>query len=117
VTGELVAALEALGFSVFRRGALADDGPLPPTFVTVWGDDSRDAAHYDNAPHALVSEYSVYYYTSLGPARMEADVDRLVAGLRAAGYQVDGRGFDAAADESEHLARGLRARMTERRMT
>lgn len=102
----LIALLETLGYPVFLQGSLAPDEPYPDTFLTFWNGSADDQDHYDNQPINFVWEFDVNVY-STDPEIVNTALLTARTLLRANGWVVGGKGYDAASDEPTHTGRGI----------
>ena len=100
----LLAILDSFNYPVYRQGSAPD--VYPPTFVTFWQADAPDISHYDNAPHSTAWEYSVYVYSTDVRTCYNLQA-QIIAALRADGWVIPGRGYDARSDNPSHIGRGL----------
>lgn len=102
----LIAILEAYDVPVYRQGSMSDGDIYPETFITFWNDGSPDHAHYDNDNYGTAWQYTVNVYSS-DPAVPYSMMDSIRTALKAAGWIVDGRGYDTPSDEATHTGRGV----------
>lgn len=102
----LIEILESFGYPVYRQGSMSDDETYPETFFTFWNNDSPDHAHYDNTEYGTVWDFNIYAYSSDPSLTYSVLADARLA-LKASGWIVPGKGFDAQSDEATHTGRGL----------
>lgn len=100
----LVEILESLGYAVRRQGSVTEE--YPDAFYTFWQTDSPDHAYYDNTDYGTAWSFNIFAY-STDPALTYQMIDDARAALKAAGWIVPSRGFDATSDEPTHTGRGL----------
>lgn len=102
----LITLLERLGFPVYRQGSLAGDAEYPDDFFTFWNTDSPDHAHYDNKDYGTGWAYQIAFYSN-NPANTYSVLADAIASLKAAGWIVNGKGYDAGSDEISHTGRAV----------
>lgn len=102
----LITLLEGLGYSVIRQGSLAPDEEYPDTFFTFWSEESGEA-YYDDDATAAAHEFDVNVY-STDPDTTYSLLDSARTALKAAGWIILERGYDAQSDEITHTGRGMR---------
>lgn len=108
--GRLVTTLEALGKEVYRQGSLT--GEYPADFYTFDNLNSTGAMHYDDGEKATVWEFYIGHYSD-DPDQTEQGLIEARDALRAAGFVVEGKGFDVSSGEQTHTGRAIRAYIKE----
>lgn len=103
---ELIATLEEFGYPVYLQGSLAEKAPYPDSFFTFWNNETRDQSHYDNKPLDFVWDFTVFFY-STDPALVNRVLVQTKNKLKAKGWIIGGKGYDAASDEPTHTGRAL----------
>lgn len=96
--------LAELGLPVYQQGTAPEK--LPPSFYTVWEDDSGDDVNASNAVQSILHEWTLIYYTT--------DYSTVYGGLQAAinalkrkGYIISGAGYDFNGNYGEWQARAV----------
>lgn len=102
----LIAVLETLKYPVIRQGSLAPDDAYPPTFITFWCNAEDEMSAYDNDTALTTNDFSVYVYSD-DPTTCYATLAAARAALKAAGWVITTRAYDAASDEITHIGRGF----------
>ena len=102
----IINTLEKLGHPVMRQGSMMPEEKYPEDFFTFWNDDSSSDSHYDNRHSAVIWEYSINFY-STDPQETYAKLSEATELLRAAGFVIDGEGYDVGSDEPTHTGRGI----------
>lgn len=98
---KLITALQKYGYPVMLQGTLNPEEAYPETFITFWTDSTDDGAHFDNVTTSFDWAFSVILYSSnpeivnTFPATMRDD-------LKAAGFIVQGKGFDVPSGNPTH---------------
>lgn len=106
---ELIAILKALhspAYPVFLQGTLNEAAAYPPSFFTIWNNETPDGNHYDNDAAAFNWEFSVYFYSN-DPASVNTVLAAARTALKSAGWAVQGLGYDVTSDEVTHTGRGI----------
>ena len=107
----LISILEGLAtpaYKVILQGSLAPTASYPDSFFTYWNTETPGASHYDNNPHAFVWSFTVSFY-SISPTLVNTVIEQAISALRAAGWTVDGKGYDTPSDEPTHTGRAFEA--------
>ena len=104
----LIALLESFKYPVFRQGSLTEKDQYPETFITFWNDEEVGQSFYDNdcilTDHSFsINVYSASPDTAYSLQRQARDL------LKANGWTILVRGYDAMSDEPTHIGRGFEA--------
>lgn len=102
----LVLILESFGFPVRRQGSFAANEAYPDTFFTFWSPDESEHSAYDNDTEIVGYQFQVNVY-STSPARAYSLLSSARVALKAEGWIIGTRGYDAASDEPTHTGRGM----------
>lgn len=100
VRDRLINALSSLGYQVLLQGSIADDEPLPETYITYFISDSPDDAFYDNQPKRTHTYINLILY-SKKMSLIKTVPDQMHNLLSQAGFIRDGKGRDYSY-EKEH---------------
>ena len=102
----LINLLGSFGYPVKLQGSLLPDEPYPASFFTFWNNSSDDAAHYDNAAISYVWSFDINFYSN-DPALTNTVLLEAKALLQAAGWIINGKGYDMPTDYPTHTGRGI----------
>lgn len=102
----LIYVLSKLGYPVRLQGSLLPDEPYPEHFFTFWNNAADGQSFYSNKEGAIAWAYNVNFY-STDPAKVNSELLRAKALLKAADFIVTGAGHDVASDEPTHTGRGI----------
>lgn len=102
----LIDTLEPLGFPIFQQGSLGPDEPYPESFFTFWNNDASGGAFYDNEENQYVWDFDLNLYSS-DPDVTNTKLLTAKSLLKAAGFVVNGAGYDVPSDEPTHTGRGI----------
>lgn len=105
---KLQSAILPLGYPMYRQGSLADASEYPESFFTFWNFQADEVKSYDNAPVGCEWGYWLYFY-STEPELVETELLRAKDALKAAGFDVWGKGTDVKSDTITHTGRMLTA--------
>ena len=108
VIDKLLEILEAHDVPVYKQGSMSADEVYPGTFITFWNSDSEDHSHYDNQNYGNVWEYQIYVY-SVSPSETYTLLEAIRKELKASGWTVPSKGYDATSDEPTHTGRAIEA--------
>ena len=112
----LIDILTTYKFPVSLQGSYSPKAEYPDSFFTIWNSDSYDGSHYDNRAVSRVWAFTVYFY-SVNPTLVNTQMAQAVEDLKAAGWIIDGIGYDAASDEPTHTGRAVDVLYLERLTT
>ena len=109
---ELIGLLVGYGYPVIQQGSL---GPAayPATFFTFWNNSTAGASFYNNRPSAFIWDFDITLY-SIDPQIVNTLLSDVRAKLLSNGWNMVGKGFDAASDEPTHTGRGIRVTRREK---
>ena len=102
----LLEILDTFDVPVYRQGSMSEKEAYPETLVTYWCNESPDHAYYDNADFGTSWSFNVYVYSS-NAAKCYALIADIRTALKAKGWIVPSKGFDADSDEETHIGKGL----------
>ena len=102
----LINLLGTFGYPVKLQGSLLPDEPYPASFFTFWNNSSDDGAHYDNAAISYVWSFDINFYSN-DPALTNTVLLEAKALLQAAGWIINGKGYDMPTDYPTHTGRGI----------
>lgn len=102
----LIQLLSTFGYPVIRQGSLPPEQAYPETFFTFWNTDEDGQAFYDNATASVVHDFNVFIY-STNPETAYIVLAAARSVLKANGWIIPTRGFDAPSDEPTHIGRGM----------
>lgn len=103
---ELINILETFKYPVRLQGSIAPEQQYPESFFTFWNNDTNDGNHYDNEPVSCIWDFTVYFY-SVDPTLVNTVMEEAVKRLKAAGWIISGKGYDAPSDETSHTGRAV----------
>lgn len=112
----LINILEGLNtpaLPVILQGSLAPNQTYPPAFFTFDNIETPSASHYDNKAHAYIWRFTVYFYAT-DPDLVASELQAAIDALMAAGWIIDGKGYDVPSDEVTHTGRAFEADFVER---
>ena len=89
----LIETLEKLGYDVIQQGTLADDAPIPDSFITFLTVDCQDNTHFDNEPSTFQWRFQVAFY-SINPLLVASVPVEIRNMLKNAGFIPIGKGRD-----------------------
>lgn len=103
---ELITILKTFGYPVRLQGSFGAKEKYPDSFFTFWNNEVTDGNHYDNDAVSFIWDFTVYFF-STDPDKVNSTLVTLRKRLRAAGWIVDGLGYDTPTDEPTHTGRAL----------
>lgn len=102
----LLQILDSFGYPVYRQGSMSDKVAYPETLITYWNNNSPDHSYYDDTDYGTDWSFNVYVYSSAA-SKVYSLIADIRTALKAAGWIVPSKGFDADSDEETHIGRGL----------
>ncbi|HAM63777.1 MAG: hypothetical protein A2Y20_07685 [Firmicutes bacterium GWF2_51_9] len=112
VRDRLIAALQPLGLEVRLQGSIAENEPLPETFLTYFIIDSPDGNSYEDGPLVSYIRVQVVLY-STKMSLLNARPQQVFNVCRNAGFIRDSRGRDLGF-EGDHYGWSMNFITTER---
>ena len=103
---DLITILSGFNYPVYKQGSCDDAVYQDESFFTFWNNTSPDHAHYDNLSYGTAWDYNIFFY-SVDPALPYTVMNGVIDNLKAAGWIVDGKGYDTVSDTKTHTGRGL----------
>lgn len=108
MTEELTRIIEARGLPVYLQGTMSEqEASTTQRYFTYWNFSTPDTGYYCNRPTRSVWGFWVYLYTTDDPITAQAQLDGLIAALRAAGWTVEGRGESSSSGLKTHIGRRI----------
>jgi hypothetical protein len=102
----LIDTLSVYEYPIMLQGSMSDDAEYPPDFFTFFNNDTSDAAFYDNEETKTIWDFDLNFYSS-DPSHVNSMLKQAKALLKAAGFIVNGVGYDVLSDEPTHTGRGI----------
>ena len=100
IDDKLITLLETFKYPVYRQGSMAKDAAYPDTFFTFW-ENPESTTDYDNETKFVIYDYNIYVYSN-NPVVLATTLSAARSLLKANGFIILERGFDAASDEQSH---------------
>lgn len=96
----------AFHLPIYLQGSLSIDDAYPDSFFTFWNNDTNDAAFYDNNESETIWNLDLNFYSN-DPDLVNTIFLEAKPLLKAAGFIVNGSGYDVISDEPTHTGRGM----------
>lgn len=107
-TDILIDTLEEMGYvqgqSLFLHGSMEDDMPYPDSFFTFRNYDNVFKNFKDNEPMQTDWYYNLNFYSN-DPMIIDSEMLKAITKLKAKGFIIKGKGFDAISDEKTHTGK------------
>lgn len=94
------------GWPYYLQGSLSDEDAYHPAFFTFMNTETEDARFFDNEETATIWNLELFFYSD-DPALVNGIFKTMKPDLKAAGFIVNGQGFDVLSDEPSHTGRGI----------
>lgn len=102
----LIDTLESFGYPIVLQGTLSDEDTYPDSFFTFFNNDTVDDAFFDNNESQTIWDFDLNFYSN-NPELVNSVLLEAKPLLKAAGFIVDGKGYDVLSDQITHTGRGI----------
>lgn len=93
-------------YPVYQQGSMSDKDEYPDSFFTFFNNYTNDDNFFDNQETMTIWDFDLNIY-SLDPEVVNTTLREAKPLLKAAGFIVDGVGYDVISDEVTHTGRGI----------
>lgn len=105
--------LKPFGHKIILQGSMAADEKYPDNFFTFFNNSTESETFYDDVENATVWDFDLNFYSNKA-ANTNSVLLEAKKKLKAAGFIVNGKGYDVASDEPSHTGRGINVLYIER---
>lgn len=109
----LIDTLSGFDYPIYLQGSLSDEDAYPDSFFTFFNNETNDDAFFDNQETRTIWDFDLNIY-SIDPEVVNSTLLEAKPLLKAAGFIVDGAGYDVLSDEETHTGRGINILYIER---
>lgn len=102
----LIDTLASFNYPIYLQGTLSDEDSVPPSFFTFFNNSTMDDAFYDNTETETIWDFDLNIYSS-DPTVVNSALLEAKPLLKAAGFIVDGKGFDVLSNNPVYTGRGI----------
>ena len=102
----LIDTIASFNYPVYQQGSLSKDDEYPDSFFTFFNNSTNDDAFFDNTETRTIWDFDLNIY-SLDPDIVNNTLTQAKPLLKAAGFIVNGIGYDVLSDEETHTGRGI----------
>ena len=102
----LIDTIESFNYPVYQQGSMSDSDDYPVSFFTFFNNNTNDDAFFDNTATRIIWDFDLNIY-SVDPAVVNTALANAKPLLKAAGFIVNGVGYDVMSDEETHVGRGI----------
>lgn len=102
----LIDTIESFNYPVYQQGSMSDSDDYPVSFFTFFNNNTNDDAFFDNTATRIIWDFDLNIY-SVDPAVVNTALANAKPLLKAAGFIVNGVGYDVMSDEETHGGRGI----------
>lgn len=106
VKGLLITTLAPFKYPVMLQGSLSDENAFPASFFTFFNNDTADGGFYDNTETKTIWNFDLNFYSN-NPALVNTVLLEAKSLLKAAGFIVDGVGYDVLSNNPTHTGRAI----------
>lgn len=96
----------AFNVPIYLQGSMSVHDEYPDSFFTFWNNDTNDDAFYDNHETDTIWNFDLNFYSN-DPDLVNTVLLEAKPLLKAAGFIVNGSGYDVMSDEPTHTGRGM----------
>ena len=109
----LIDTLSTFNYPVILQGSLSDENPFPPSFFTFFNNDTADDNFFDNNETETIWDFDLNFYSD-DPALVNSVLVTAKPLLKAAGFIVDGKGYDVLSNNPTHTGRAINIQYIEK---
>lgn len=102
----LIDTISSFNYPIYQQGSMSDSDTYPDSFFTFFNNSTNDDDFFDNQETIIIWDFDLNIY-SLDPEVVNATLREAKPLLKAAGFIVDGVGYDVISDEVTHTGRGI----------
>lgn len=102
----LITTLASFDYPIMLQGTLSDEEDYPNSFFTFFNNDTIDDAFYDNNESQTIWDFDLNFYSN-DPELVNSVLLEAKPLLKAAGFIVDGKGYNLLSDQITHTGRGI----------
>ena len=106
VKGLLIETLQSFNYPIYLQGSLSDDDEYPDSFFTFFNNGTSDDRFYNNTETCVIWDLDLNIY-SIDPSIVNSTLRTVKPLLKAAGFIVEGLGYDIPSDQPSHTGRGI----------
>lgn len=93
-------------YPVYQQGSMSDSDEYPDSFFTFFNNETNDDNFFDNQETITIWDFDLNIY-SIDPDVVNTTLRDAKPLLKAAGFIVNGVGYDVLSDEETHSGRGI----------
>lgn len=102
----LIDTISSFNYPIYQQGSMSDSDEYPDSFFTFFNNDTNDDNFFDNQETMTIWDFDLNIYTN-DPDVLNNTLSEAKPLLKAAGFIVDGVGYDVLSDEKTHVGRGI----------
>lgn len=102
----LIDTLSSFNYPIYQQGSMSDSDEYPVSFFTFFNNATNDDDFFDNQETIVIWDFDLNIY-SLDPEVVNNTLALAKPLLKAAGFIVNGVGYDVMSDEDTHTGRGI----------
>lgn len=102
----LIDTISMFNYPIYLQGSMSKDDEYPDSFFTFFNNETNDDAFFDNQETMTIWDFDLNIYSN-DPEIVNITFLTAKSLLKAAGFIVDGVGYDVLSDEPTHTGRGI----------
>lgn len=102
----LIDTISSFNYPVKQQGSMSDSDEYPDSFFTFFNNETNDDNFFDNQETITIWDFDLNIY-SIDPEVVNTTLLEAKPLLKAAGFIVNGVGYDVLSDEETHTGRGI----------
>lgn len=102
----LIDTIASFNYPVYQQGSMSNSDEYPDSFFTFYNNSTNDDVFFDNQETMTIWDFDLNIY-SLDPDVVNNTLALAKPLLKAAGFIVNGVGYDVMSDEDTHTGRGI----------
>lgn len=102
----LIDTISSFNYPVYQQGSMSDSDEYPDSFFTFFNNETNDDQFFDNQETITIWDLDLNIYSN-DPEVVNTTLLTAKPLLKAAGFIVNGAGYDVLSDEETHTGRGI----------
>ena len=102
----LIDTISSFNYPVYQQGSMSNSDQYPDSFFTFFNNETNDDNFFDNQETMTIWDFDLNIYSN-DPEVVNTTLLIAKPLLKAAGFIVNGAGYDVLSDEETHTGRGI----------
>lgn len=102
----LIDTISSFNYPTYQQGSMSDSDEYPDSFFTFFNNETSDDDFFDNQETITIWDFDLNIYSN-DPEVVNSVLVEAKPLLKAAGFIVNGKGYDVLSDYETHTGRGI----------